>query len=265
MDYNDFVAIVDRIKKYSIRCSLYDMGEPFLTKKIYKMISYLTVNNISSVISTHFNFFKKDNLPDLFDSGLTVLEPCMDGFTQENYVKYRVGGNIETVKENIKNVMEYKLKNKRKYPIVDTQIVEFDHIREELPLIDSFLESVKVDKITHRAESLGFNSPETSIKGKKEIASRATCFWLYLSMMVRPDGKVYPCCGRGFDRFSYGNLLEQSLDEIWNNAYYRFSRELFKKGPDLPYNREMENIPCLTCGDFLRQRRMASNRPISYG
>ena len=42
-------------------------------------------------------------------------------------------------------------------------------------------------------------------------------------MMIRPDGS-YPCCGGDFDRFSYGNILNQKLKDIWNNKYYKLSR-----------------------------------------
>lgn len=250
MSYDDFVVIVNKVKKYCIRCSLYDLGEPFLNKDIYKMIYFLSSNGISSLVSTNFTLFKKGDLAELFNSRLTLLEPCMDGFTQENYVKYRVGGNIEEIKENIKNVMEYKLKNNLKYPIVDVQVIEFEHLKEELPLIDNFLKSIKVDRITYRKEHLGFNSVY-----RKDAPNSATCFWLYLGALIRPDGKVYPC-GRNFDHFSYGNIFEQDIDEIWNNKYYQFSRSLFKKGPDLAYSEDMKDIPCLSCRRFIKQRKI---------
>jgi len=35
------------------------------------------------------------------DAGLDVLVVSFDGFTQNSYTAYRVGGNLETVKQNI--------------------------------------------------------------------------------------------------------------------------------------------------------------------
>jgi len=255
MDSDNFKVIIDKIYSPALRVSLYDMGEPLLNKNIYAMIKYVSDKHISTLISTNFNLFKKEHLEALFSSRLTVLEPCLDGFTQEKYVKYRKGGNVEIVKNRIKMVMEHKEHTKAKWPIVDVQVVLFDHIKDEIPLINNFLKKCKVDKITYRQECLGFNEQDTLIANKNK-PNKSTCFWLYLGMLIRPDGNVYPCCGRGFDRFSYGNLLKEELSEIWNNKYYQFSRALFQTGSDLEYNKELEAIPCITCGEFKKRRRI---------
>jgi radical SAM protein with 4Fe4S-binding SPASM domain len=257
MSLADFKTIIDKIKKYAVRVSLYDMGEPLLNPEIYQMIKYAHDAGISTLISTNFNLFKDEDLEKLFASGLTVLEPCLDGFTQESYGKYRQGGNVETVKHNIKSVMDYKIKNKSKYPKVDVQVVMFDHIKNELPLIEKFLKDCKVDAVSYRQENLGFNSAETSVANKDNGVGQ--CFWLYVGCMIRPDGNLYPCCGRDFDRFAYGNILNDSLSNIWNNKYYQFSRRLFQKGGNLPFNADFSKIPCLACREFKKCRAMNKN------
>ena len=259
MDLEDLKIIVTRIKKHAIRASLYDMGEPLLNKDIYKMIKYTADLNISTLISTNFNLFNEEYIDTLFNSRLTVLEPCLDGFTQESYEKYRKQGFVDIVKKGIQLVMEEKYKRKSKWPYVDVQVVLFDHIMHELQEIDHFLKQCKVDKITYREENLGFNSQETTIKNK--IGERDYCYWLYIGMMIRPDGNVYPCCGRGFDRFPYGNLFEQDISGIWNNKYYRFSRALFTQGPNFTYDEDMSKIPCLSCKQFRKHRIMMKKKP----
>ncbi len=128
-------------------------------------------------------------------------------------------------------------------------------VEDEIPQIEEFLSRCAVDHVTFRKENLGFNSPETTI-ADNVATNKSGCFWLYLGMMIRPDGAVYPCCGRGFDRFSYGNLLDQDLSEIWNNKYYRFSRALFSSNQDLPYDEGMARIPCLSYDQFKKRCRM---------
>jgi radical SAM protein with 4Fe4S-binding SPASM domain len=255
MDLDSFKNIVDKIQNHAIRVSLYDMGEPLLNKNIYNMIKYASDKHIGTLISTNFNLFKKKHLDALFNSRLTVLEPCLDGFSQEKYAKYRAGGNVEIVKDGIRMIMARKRHAKAKWPIVDVQIVLFDHIRNEIPIINNFLKKYKVDKITYRQENLGFNSASTTIANKSQ-ANKSACFWLYIGMTVRPDGNVYPCCGRGFNRFAYGNILRQDLSEIWNNKYYQFSRAIFQKGPDLEFDEEMQAIPCITCNEFTKFRNI---------
>ena len=257
MELNDYKKIIDKISRYAIRTSLYDSGEPLLNKSIYKMIKYSSDHGISTLMSTNFNLFREEDLDKLFESRLTVLEPCLDGFTQENYVKYRKGGNVEIVKKGIQVVSEQKKRIKAKWPIVDVQVVMFDHIKEEIPLIDNFLKQSRVDRITYRQESLGFNAPETTIKGKS-LTSESACFWLYIGMAIGPDGSVFPCCGRSTTRVPYGNILEEDIEEIWNNDYYQYSRSLFSEKPDINIvnNEKMRKIPCFKCNEFKKRKKM---------
>lgn len=257
MDLADFQHIVDKIHRTAIRASLYGMGEPLLNKDIYSMIKYASDHRLSTLISTNFNLFKPDHLDALFDSQLTILEPCLDGFTQDNYVKYRRGGDVAIVKEGIRLVTDRKQRTKAKWPIVDVQIILFDHIRDELPAIASFLTQCHVDRITYRPETWGFNSPATTMANKSNPSS-STCFWLYLGMTIAPDGNVYPCFCQG-NGFPYGNLLKQDLSEIWNNKYYQFSRALFQEGVDLEYSKEMQAVPCIRCTRFRRRRKIGHN------
>jgi radical SAM protein with 4Fe4S-binding SPASM domain len=265
MRLDDFRTIVDRVQRWALRASLYDMGEPLLNKRIWSMIRYCTDRGISTLISTNFNLFKPHDVDALFDSGLTVLEPCLDGYTQEAYATYRRNGDVETVKNNIRLVMEEKRRRDATYPLVDAQVVLFEHLVGEFDRIGGFLTSVGVDKVTLRPENLGFVA-EPAVEASTGSAYHAEaktkpgashrCHWLYVGMMLRPDGNAYPCCGLDFDRFAYGNILEQSLDEIWNNDYYQFSRALFQEGEDLPFDERMVDLPCYECDRFKISRTM---------
>jgi len=258
---DDFVHIVDAVQRYAIRISLYDEGEPLMNKDLYRMVAYATKNNLSTLISTNFNLFRHGDVEKLFASGLSVLEPCLDGFQQETYEQYRRGGNVEAVKTGIREVASYKKRHSKKWPFIDVQVILFDHVRHELPSLVQFLEESNVDRITLRKEILGYSTEDDQVLPSRALASPkpSRCYWLYLGMMIRPDGNVYPCCGRGFNRFPYGNILKQDLSEIWNNRYYRFSRALFSSGPPLEVDKDTANIPCLTCGCFTRSREVIYN------
>jgi MoaA/NifB/PqqE/SkfB family radical SAM enzyme len=249
MALEDFKQVIDKVSANAIRISLSEQGEPLLNRDIYKMIRHASDNRISTAISTNFNHY---DVEQILASKLTVLEPCLDGFTQACYEKYRKGGDVDQVKEGIRQVMRLRREQRLRYPIVDVNVVLFDHVAEERHLIDAFLAECGVDKVTYRPEIAGFNIPET----RWQPPRRERCFWLYIAMMIKPDGSVLPCCGKGFDAFSYGNILREEISDIWNNKLYQFSRSLFVDGPDLPYDPEMVHVPCLSCTMFTRSRGM---------
>jgi hypothetical protein len=86
--------------------------------------------------------------------------------TKAAYEKYRAGGDVEAVK-----------------------VVLFDHILHELPEIKRFLKECGVDRVIFRAD--------IHARGTGDGKSRPrSCFWLYLGMLVRPDGTFYPRCVR---------------------------------------------------------------------
>jgi radical SAM protein with 4Fe4S-binding SPASM domain len=256
MALEDFVHIIRAIESHAVRVSLYDEGEPLMNKDLYRMVAYASERNISTLISTNFTLFRKADLERLFGSGLSVLEPCLDGFQQDTYEQYRRGGDVETVKAGIREVASFRRRHQKRWPFIDVQIILFDHVKREMPLLMKFLEECSVDRITLRKEILGYSAVDDRVLLSRmlEAPKPRRCYWLYLGMMVRPDGNVYPCCGRGFNRFAYGNILRQGLSEIWNNRYYRFSRALFSPGPALELNKDLENIPCLTCECFTKSR-----------
>ncbi|PZD74626.1 Putative mycofactocin radical SAM maturase MftC [Acaryochloris thomasi RCC1774] len=258
LSLDDFKKIVNKIKRFSIRTALYDSGEPLLNKDIYKMIAYASDQGIGTSISTNFTLFNPErDLDQLLESRLTVLQPDLDGITQETYGQYRIGGEVDAVKTNIEAVVQGKKEAGTKYPIVEPQMIMFEHLMAEKEEIETYLEEIGVDKFTWKPDDWGFNPAQ--IEDAQNDKSSGRCLWVYLSMMVRPDGNVYPCCGRGLNRFSYGNILEESIDEIWNNKYYQFSRKLFTTGPDLEFDPEMEDLPCHQCTMFSKTRVMKPN------
>jgi len=67
---------------------------------------------------------------------------------------------------------------------------------------------------------------DVSYLGKKRPAD-GPCPHLFKSLVVNPAGKVFPCCYLTDERNAFGDLTKESLNDIWDNDKYRFSRSLF--------------------------------------
>jgi radical SAM protein with 4Fe4S-binding SPASM domain len=55
----------------------------------------------------------------------------------------------------------------------------------------------------------------------KRVYPQNSCPWLYYSITIQVDGNVVPCCRDPHGRHIVGNLLEDSLDKIWNGPKIR--------------------------------------------
>lgn len=79
---------------------------------------------------------------------------------------------------------------------------------------------------------------------KRKFFSRSYCSGLFSSLFILPNGKVTMCEELyWYPKFIVGNILEQSLDDIWNseaalNLYY------------LKQSKISDESPCKTCKDY---------------
>jgi len=46
-------------------------------------------------------------------------------------------------------------------------------------------------------------------------------------MVINPDGTVMPCCAVYDPKYNFGNILRDSLEEVWNNSYFLSARSIF--------------------------------------
>ena len=74
-----------------------------------------------------------------------------------------------------------------------------------------------------------------------------TCYYLYRSMFIYTGGGVTSCCFAHDEKQDFGNILKNSVDEIWNNDSYRSARMLFAKNPK---NEPRKKVLCDSCALF---------------
>ena len=76
------------------------------------MIRYASQSphKIRSTTSVNLNAVTDDQIKGLLTLNLDALHISIDGVTQEVYEKYRVGGNLETVFNNLKKLIYKKIK-----------------------------------------------------------------------------------------------------------------------------------------------------------
>jgi len=244
LSLDEFKTIIDKVASHTNTLMLYFMGEPFINKNIYEMIRYAKSREIPHVMTcTNGDFVEVEKV---VDSGLDEISFQIGGVTQETHETYRVNSNLKRVLENLRQTVLVRNEKKVKMKICagfilmkhnETQVDEF----KKLMLDIGVDEPVIIDPCVRTQEeglrylptdkSHWFYDPAAFIKGilKPRYVPPNECPWIYYSMSIHVNGSVVPCCRDPLGNHSMGNLLTQSLDEIWNGEKYRAFRKKLHK------------------------------------
>lgn len=234
MKFEEYKNIIDKIADTTIAITLLHWGEPTLHRDIIKFISYACKKDIRTILSSNFSLrYKEGFIEKLAESGLDILNIDLDGISQNVYEKYRVGGNVSIVKENLK--LFCSLKHKTKTKIWVTMIIS-KYNEHEIAQFKNFCSALPIDNISLNKLQL---NPKSSInwlpenlelrynnylypEGKKEYCSR-----MYFDMSIDWNYKIPTCCLAYGDVNTVGNLATHSIPEIWNNEYFQSMRSVF--------------------------------------
>lgn len=242
MNFEQFRHIIDQLFYYLYKIRLYNWGEPFLHKDIYKMIEYTAKKNISVEISTNLNAFKPEDADRLVQSGLELLVVSLDGADQETYSHYRIGGNFERVIENISAIVEAKKKAGSRFPVVEVQFLIMKHNENKIDAIKDLTERLGVDRLRLGPVTINWRNREDHswlpsndqmsrydfLRSYDKIyARRKLCEWLWRSAVINWDGSILPCCVFEGPKAEFGSLSENTFAEIWNNSCYQRARAVF--------------------------------------
>jgi len=257
MNIELFQKIIDETSPYLLNLILYFQGEPYTNPLFIKMIKYASIEKgIFTTTSTNGHFLSNLKAKETVESGLNRLIVSIDGTTQEIYERYRKGGNLELVKQNIKNVVRWKKELKSKTPQIIMQFIVFQFNEHQIPEVYKLAKELNVDKVELKsAQIYNFEHDSTLIPsvskysrykqnsgGSYEIKSKLKnqCQRLWESTVITWDGKLIGCC---FDKdgvYSSGNVKNNSFKNIQNNNK---SKEFRKK---ILQNRKQFSI-CRNC------------------
>lgn len=240
MDMETFKNLVDDVAEYVLWIDLYNRGEPLLSPQIYDMIAYANAKNVATKVSSNLNILDDQAAEKMILSGLDHLVVAMDGASQESYSRYRVGGNLHTVIENVRRLVYWKRKLGSRTPFITLRVLLMRHNEHEIPAIRRIAAELAVDNLLFFPMFVNAKQPgavEEWLPGDEEKSwydysggvnrlirdGRVTCAELWCRGVVNWDGSVYPCCFVDTGA-PYGNVREQSFRQLWNSRSFVESR-----------------------------------------
>ena len=258
MPLDVFGKILDKLSPDLIYLTLYFQGEPLLNPGFTEMVQLARERRIFVSTSTNGHYLNNRNVDEIIKSGLNHLIISMDGTDQQTYEKYRVKGDLQTVLAGIERLVAAKKVLKSSLPYIELQFLVMRHNEHQTEQMHEFAKRSGVDQLSFKtAQVYNFDSenliiPDLKSKsryrqapdGKWVMAKliRNRCHRIWSSLVITWDGKVVPCCYDKDADHQTGNLLNEPLNEIWNNQKYNaFRRQVLK-------NRS-ENEICRNCGE----------------
>jgi len=222
LSFDQFSRLMSRLKDDIVFVRLDGSGEPFLNRDFTAMVEYTHAMNVGTVVSTNFQNSDPADAERLVRAGLDYVIVSLDGVTQDVYETYRVGGDLQLVLDNMQAILDARERLGRATPFVEWQFLEFDHNAHEVPAAQQMASDMGVDRI------LVSNARPSAWQANMAHDDQLTCYWFYKSMNVAYNGDLKACCSDGLgEEFAMGNLLEQTLPEIWNGQVMLDLRDLF--------------------------------------
>ncbi|MEW6676511.1 MAG: radical SAM protein [Pseudomonadota bacterium] len=268
--WETFTHIVDMAAPWAYKLNLFNWGEPLLHSHVFDMIRYARKKGLGTTMSTNLSVDISDaDIDQLLTCGVEFLCLSIDGATQETYAKYRRKGKLDLVLHNLDRLVRRRKELGLKRPVIEWQFIPMRHNEHEEDAARELAHKHGADRFRCIPVGLPFeaeNRPELErewfpIKiqggetaGGEEISSNdqspKPCYFLYRYLVVNPDGKTSPCCVVYGEPTDFGDLTQEPLDALWNNAQYCSGRAQYSSSgrPTVP-------TVCDRCDLFAKRSR----------
>lgn len=213
-----FASVLTNIKDFGIaKVYMHFQGEPFLNKNIVKYAKALKDAGLEIGVFTNGLAFTDNNISAIADVELDLIRFSVDGATAQTYESNRVGGKFDKVVENMKKVAKA---HEGKRTRIEWQFLPMRNNEHEVEQARLLAKDIGVNFFTK-----GFRPTDKSLMpvDKKYHASFHVkpCKDIYHQLGIYWNGDVVPCCYDVDGKEVMGNVLNDSLKNIWNNNKYK--------------------------------------------
>ncbi|MEW5850466.1 MAG: radical SAM protein [Myxococcota bacterium] len=260
MDLALFKRIIDRIAPYAELVQLYKWGESLFHPDILEMLRYCKAHGIRTEISSNLNVRKDHVLEGLVIHGLDRLIVSMDGTDQESYARYRVGGDLSLLLENVRKLRQFKQRHGRSHPTLILQFLRNKFTGNQVELLQRQyrewgFDELLVDDMTtlFKDRDLAnarawFEEEEIHRRGYMDVPVTMlgrTCTMLYDTMIIEQDGSIPPCCFSTDPQDDFAHWSPSgTLEELVNAPRFVTARRMFRERHAEPGH------PCSACSVF---------------
>lgn len=181
MSREDLQRIVDLTRNHTRGYVLSMWGEPLLHKDFFELLDIVRGAGKTIWISTNLNYAARlaermAPIPEL------QIVCSLDGWDEESYKTYRVGGRFEQLRQNLAILARGKCG-------VFPQFLLNDENRRDIDKMKAFCASFDIPE-----RNILFNEMQQNFRNEAEEVVSGQCHQPYFGAYFNSDGYMLPCC-----------------------------------------------------------------------
>lgn len=238
MSWETYEHILSQVQDTAHTLQFYFQGEPLLNPLLPKMIARAHAVGLFTVLSTNAQALTRNLAQKLVQSGLNRIIVSIDGFSQESYAAYRVGGSLHRALEGLHFLKEAKGRYHSSI-CIELQVLRLRSNEHEWQWIRHSYRSLGATRLVFKTAQLydyqhGHPLMPTNerysrykrqadgsyqLRRPKPFSFRALtpCYRLWSGCVITTNGKVLPCCYDKSAQHTFGSIIEQPLSLLWHN------------------------------------------------
>ena len=231
MHWETYLHILTQVQATAHTIQFYFQGEPLLNTLLPKMIARAREVGLYTIVSTNAQALTQIMAKELVASGLNRIIVSIDGFSEESYAAYRVGGNMHRALEGLQYLQKAKVEHSSSI-CIELQVLRLRSNEHEWRWIRKHYRTLGATRLVFKTAQLydyqnghplmpsneRYSRYKKGEDGKYYLARqhRRSCYRLWSGCVVTTTGEVLPCCYDKAGAHALGSLMEQSIEQIWH-------------------------------------------------
>ena len=201
-----------------------------------------------TIVSTNAQALTHECAESLIEAGLHRIIVSMDGLSEESYSSYRVGGSVARCKEALRELREAK-KRLGAHTLIELQCLRLRTNEHEWKAFKREYWALGANRLVFKTAQLynyqnghplmpsdsRFSRYEKGIDGtyhRKKLGKG--CWRVWSGCVITTNGDVLPCCYDKGHEHAYGNIMQHTLYELFNNEKAgSFRQKALNEQPDI--------------------------------
>jgi radical SAM protein with 4Fe4S-binding SPASM domain len=220
--------IVDQTRGWGITYRPFLTNEPFVDVRQPDIIRYIKQNDPTARVEYNSNgeLMTEKTARAILEAGVDIIRFSIDGLSRETYEPTRVGVNYDRVYERVPRFLEIWREEgyEAKGVFTEVRAIEVPENRHELEAYQAFWGPRCSEVLVTQLYQWPWTGQTAADVVKKP------CLKILDEMFFYANGNATICCWDVHERAVIGNVLEQTVEEIWNSYAARHLRALLDDG-----------------------------------